>query len=53
MYLYDMFVNCMCFLVGILVNPPAPKIGTEKKKRVAHPNLHSAGGEMTVSSADL
>ena len=45
------FVNCLIFLVGIVVNPPALKSGTKKKKRAAHPNLHSARGEMTVSSA--
>ena len=43
----------MFFLVGILVNPPAPKRGTEKIKRVVYPNLRSARGEITVSSADL
>ena len=51
--LYDIVVNCMFFLVGILANPPLLKRGTEKKKRAAYPNLRSARGEMTVSSADV
>ena len=37
----------------MLVNPPALERGTKQKKRAAHPNLHSARGEMTVSSAEV
>ena len=43
----------MFFLVGVLVNPPALERGNKKKKRAAHPDLHSARGEMTVSSAEV
>ena len=35
----------------IPVNPPALERGNKKKKRAAHPDLHSARGEMTISSA--
>ena len=45
------FVNCMFCLVCILVNPPALERGNKKKKRAAHPDLHSARGEMTVNNA--
>ena len=47
------FVNCMFFLVGILVNHPALERGNKKKKRAAHPDLHSVRGEKTISSAEI
>ena len=47
------FVNCMFCHVGILVNPPALERGNKMKKRAAHPDLHSARGEIIVINAEV